>query len=181
LPVLADRTLDGGPGLYGALLGALAAGEVASAVLAGSIIFPYSYGTLICVAQALSGLSLLLLLGRSVWLAAVGLVLYGACSAPLTIWAQTLRMRIIPERLRGRTFALLRTMMQGGGPIGGAAGGLLLPVLGIPAMIAFSAAVVGVPGLLGLRVRELRADDTRGAPTDDPLPASGSRQVAGGG
>ncbi len=49
----------------------------------------------------------------------VSLTLFGLFSAPLTIWAQTLRMQIIPESLRGRTFALLRTLMQSANPIGG--------------------------------------------------------------
>jgi MFS family permease len=157
LPILVDRTLGGGSGLYGALLGLLSAGEVTSALLAGSITFPLSLGMLIGLAQLLSGMVLLILLPvRTVWGAAIALALFGAFSAPLTIWAQTLRMRIIPAHLRGRTFALLRTMMQGGTPFGGAAAGFLLPVLGIPAMIALSAVVVGLPGLAGLRVKELR-------------------------
>src|SRR5215212_10049572 len=82
--------------------------------------------------------------------------LCGAFSAPLTIWAQTLRMQIIPEQLRGRMFALLRTLMQSGNPLGGALAGLLLPTLGMMAMIALSALVTGVPGLLGTRVAALR-------------------------
>jgi hypothetical protein len=84
------------------------------------------------------------------------LALYGAFSSPLTIWAQTLRMQIIPERLRGRSFALLRMVMQSGNPIGGAIAGALLPALGLTAMIGLSALVVGLPGLIGYRVRELR-------------------------
>jgi hypothetical protein len=86
----------------------------------------------------------------------VGLTLFGAFSAPLTIWAQTLRMRVIPERLRGRTFALLRMLMQSGNPIGGGLAGVLLPAVGLTAVIAVSAGLVGLPGLLGSRVKELR-------------------------
>jgi MFS family permease len=157
LPILADRVLGGGPELYGLLLGALALGEVLSAFLAGGLAPPLALGALICLAQALSGLSLgVVLAGRSAWLVGVGLALFGACSAPLTIWAQTLRMAIIPEPLRGRTFALLRMLMQSGNPIGGAAAGILLPALGLPAIILLSAIVVGLPGLLGAQVRALR-------------------------
>jgi predicted MFS family arabinose efflux permease len=139
-------------------LGAQAVGEVVSAFLAGGRRLSLPLGTLICFAQLLSGLSLgLLLIGQNVWLAAVGLALFGAFSAPLTIWAQTLRMQIIPERLRGRTFALLRMLMQSGNPLGGAIGGTLLPALGIPVMIVVSAALVGVPGLIGYQVKSLRS------------------------
>jgi MFS family permease len=157
LPILADKGLGGGPGLYGSLLGVSALGEVVSALLAGSITFALSLGMLISLAQILSGLALLLLLaGSNTLLVGLGLTLYGGFSAPLTIWAQTLRMQIIPERLRGRAFALLRMLMQSGNPIGGAAGGLLLPLLGMPLMIGLSAIVISIPGMLGFGVRALR-------------------------
>jgi MFS family permease len=80
----------------------------------------------------------------------------GFFSAPLTIWAQTLRMRVIPEEMRGRTFALLRTLMQGTVPVGGALAGWLLPLAGISTLILLSALLAGVPGLGGLQVREMR-------------------------
>jgi MFS family permease len=157
LPILADQTLGGGSKLYGILLGALACGEVAGALLAGGRSFRLALGALICFAQALAGAALgIVLIGPTVWSAMVGLALCGAFSAPLTIWAQTLRMQIIPEQLRGRMFALLRTLMQSGNPLGAAIAGLLLPTLGITTMIVLSALVSGVPGLLGYQVGALR-------------------------
>jgi MFS family permease len=157
LPILSDQRLGGGSKLYGILLGVLACGEVAGALVAGGRTFRRSLGVLICFAQALAGAALgIVLIGPSVWSAALGLALFGAFSAPLTIWAQTLRMQIIPEQLRGRMFALLRTLMQSGNPLGGAVAGLLLPVLGMTTMIALSALVAGVPGLLGYQVAALR-------------------------
>ena len=89
--------------------------------------------------------------------AGIGLFLLGFFSAPLTIWAQTLRMQVIPSDLRGRTFALLRTLMQGATPLGGALAGFLLPALGIPVMVLVSALVIGLPGIVGLQVSELRS------------------------
>jgi MFS family permease len=161
LPLFADRMLRGGPELYGVLLGALACGEVVGSILSGSLAFPLSLGALICLAQVLAGISLsLLLLGPTIWWTIVGLALLGLFSAPLTIWAQTLRMQIIPEQLRGRAFALLRTLMQSAGPLASGGAGLLLPVLGIPAMIWLSAALVGVPGVLGAGVKQLRLQGT---------------------
>lgn len=157
LPVMADRTFNGGAELYGTLLGVLAVGEVLGALVAGSVTLPFTTGTRICVAQLLSGLALVfLLITPSLWLVTLGLFCFGAFSAPLTIWAQTLRMQIIPEDLRGRAFALLRMLMQSGNPIGGALGGWLLPVVGIPFMIGLSSLLVGIPGLLGYGVRALR-------------------------
>lgn len=165
LPIYSDQIGEGGSQVYGLLLGVLAAGELISAFLAGSFKPRWPLGTLIAGAQVLAGASLALLLfgPQFAWIM-VGLFLLGFFTAPLTIWAQTLRMQIIPNLLRGRTFALLRTLMQGAIPIGGAAAGLLLPMLGIPAMIGLSSAVVGLPGILGFRIRLLRE---AGAPARD--------------
>jgi MFS family permease len=89
------------------------------------------------------------------WAVASGLFLLGFFSAPLTIWAQTLRMQIIPVEMRGRTFALLRTLMQGATPLGGALAGFLLPVMGMQMMIGLSSIVIGGPGLVGMQIKEL--------------------------
>jgi MFS family permease len=160
LPIVSDQALRGGSELYGALLGAMAVGEVISSLLAGTWKLPVTLGIAICLAQALSGMVIVLMaLKLSTPLVAVSLGLLGFFSAPLTIWAQTLRMKVIPNPLRGRTFALLRTLMQSTSPIGGAIAGVILPLLTMPVMIAVSAALIGLPGLIGYRVKALRSAD----------------------
>lgn len=155
--------INGGAELYGLLLGVLAAGEVGGAVLAGSSTLPLALGLRICLSQLFAGCALgLLVVGqvgvtsRLLSWALVSLLLLGLFSAPLTIWAQTLRMHIIPDHLRGRSFALLRTLMQGSGPLASAVGGLLLPILGLSAVMALSSVAIGVPGAVGCFVRDLR-------------------------
>lgn len=149
-----------GSQLYGAVLAVGAAGSTAGALAAGSLRLSLSLGRLICLAQILAGLGLgLALFGRSVGWIAPALFLVGFFGAPLTAWAQTLRMRVIPPPLRGRSFALLRTMMQSCAPGFSGIGGVLLPVIGIPAMIVCSVALISLPGLAGTRVRELVAAD----------------------
>jgi MFS family permease len=166
LPILSGQVLGGGSELYGILLGVLAGGEAISALLAGGFVFSLPLGMLISLAQILAGASLLLLLvGPTLSTAVLGLILFGVFSAPLTIWAQTLRMQIIPERLRGRTFALLRMLMQSGNPLGGALGGALLPLLGISAMVLFSSLLIGVPGAIGYQVKTLRIAGSRKEPS----------------
>lgn len=156
LPLVSDRIAPGSSELFGALLGALALGEVISAWLAGSLRLNVGLGFRIALSQILSGLSLaLLVLGSTFWVTVGGLFLLGFFSAPLTIWAQTLRMQIIPVEMRGRTFALLRTLMQGATPLGGALAGFLLPVLGIQWIVGLSSLVIGMPGLVGMRLKEL--------------------------
>ena len=168
LPIYADRVLGGNAELYGILLGFIAAGEVISSILVGGLIFSLSLGVLICLSQFLAGVSLsLLLFKHDIWWAVLSLALFGLFQAPLTIWAQTLRMKIIPEQLRGRTFALLRTLMQSASPVGGIIAGFLLPVVGIIAMISLSAGLMGTPGVLGYRVRDLRLEDK--TPVENPI------------
>lgn len=160
LPIFADKRLNGGSELYGFLLGTIAVGEVISALFSGAVQFKLPLGLLICIGQGLSGLALLmLLLSMTVPMAVLSLMLFGAFSAPLTIWAQTLRMRLIPEALRGRTFSLLRTFMQATSPLGGMVGGLLLSVWSLPIIIGFSSLLIGFPGFLGYFITELRVAD----------------------
>jgi MFS family permease len=158
LPILSSQVLSGGPGLYGALLGALALGQVAGSLVSGSsTIARFSPGRLICISQIASGLSLgVLVLSQTIAFAAASLVLLGFFSAPLTVWAQTLRMHIIPPKLRGRTFALLRTMMQSTGPAGSLVAGFVLPVIGLFACINISSLLIGAPGAIGSSIKDLR-------------------------
>jgi hypothetical protein len=161
LPLVADRVLRGGPELYGGLLGAIALGELAGGLAAGGVGLKLPTGLRICLAQLLAGVALVGLHSGGVGMAAVSLLLFGAFSAPLTIWAQTLRMQIIPPDLRGRSFALLRMLMQGGNPLGGAAAGAMYPLLGLPALLLGAALLVGAPGVAGLSVRALRSTGER--------------------
>ncbi len=156
LPIYVSKTLDHGAAVYGLLLGVLAVGELISSLLAGSVRLPLTLGSSICLFQLSAGLALFPLVMGHLWIALVAVTLHGFFSAPLTIWAQTLRMAIIPERLRGRTFALLRMLMQGTGPAGGAAAGFLLPLVGVRMMIAMTGLFTGFPGLIGSQVRQLR-------------------------
>ncbi|MGH6961569.1 MAG: hypothetical protein ACREE7_13890, partial [Dongiaceae bacterium] len=108
-------------------------------------------------AQIVSGLSVgMLFQFPTIPVALTGMTLLGFASAPMTIWAQTLRMRIIPRAQHGRDFALLRLIMQAGAPVGSAIAGFVLPIAGMAAAIMVSAAAIGVPGIAGLGIKGLR-------------------------
>jgi MFS family permease len=157
LPFYVTGALGGGSTLFGLMQAANALGESSSALGLGALGGNRSLGIKISIAQFLAGLGVALVaLVPGAVSAAAGLFLLGFFDAPLTIWAQTLRMAIIPAELRGRLFALIRLSIQGSGPVGAAAAGVLLPVVGMTAMILISAAAVGLPGLAGLAVRPLR-------------------------
>jgi MFS family permease len=160
LPIYADEGLGGGASLYGILLGVIALGEVTSSILAGGMTFSRPLGTMISLAQILSGVSIAIaLLDQNVMMTVASLALFGFFGAPLTIWAQTLRMKIIPAAMRGRVFALLRMLMIGAIPAGGVLAGWTMESLSMTTMIGLTSAFGFVPGVIGYRVRELRESD----------------------
>lgn len=157
LPLWVAALPHGGAELYGRLLGTMALGQLFSAALAGMLPATAPQGRLICLALLLLGLSVLpFATGAPVALLYAGMLLYGAAYSPLTILAQTLRMQLIPADLRGRTFALLRMLMQSGGPLGGLAAGLLIPVFGLTAAVAGTAMLAVAPAAAGFLVAPLR-------------------------
>ncbi|KAB2340851.1 hypothetical protein [Actinomadura rudentiformis] len=76
-----------------------------------------------------------------------GFMVIGLFSAPMTVWAQTLRMERVPAHERGRAFATLRTLMQATPPIGAV---LAAPLLNaeLVGVSAFSMTLLaGLPAL----------------------------------
>jgi MFS family permease len=142
-PWLAKNHLPGGAAALGVLLSALAAGEVVGAVIAG-----HRRGS-IAVAQAGAALGFLALLAApNQVLVAAGFFVIGLLSAPMTVWAQSLRMRRVPAELHGRAFATLRTLMQGTPPVGTL---LVTPLLAgnhLTVAALVMALVAGLPALL---------------------------------
>src|SRR5262249_36577725 len=119
LPVYTRHILGAGAGTYGLLLSIFTAGELLGSAAVGAIQWRWPLARTIAITQLTVGICSLAFVPKpSLPVAAVILALVGALSAPLTIWAQTLRMRAIPAAMRGRVFALLRTGMQGATPAG---------------------------------------------------------------
>jgi MFS family permease len=152
LPVHARTNLGGSASTYGALLSTFAFAALLGSSLVGAVRWRRPLGRSIAAAQTLGGMALLGLAavpglpGTLVVLAVAGFL-----SSPLTIWAQTIRMGLIPEELRGRVFGLLRTAMQSTPPLGAAIAGLLLGGgVGIGTVAVVLALCGLVPGVVGL-------------------------------
>jgi len=157
VPVLSDTTPAGGPQLYGTLLACLATGELVGSLATGTFRLPIPEGKAICLAAILSGAGISIAgISKEAIGIGIGLALYGAFSAPLTVWGQTLRMKIIPQGYHGRCFAIMRTLMQSGGPAGGLAAGFLLPVCAPRAVISGIALLTVAIGAAGLSIRNVR-------------------------
>jgi MFS family permease len=179
IPIYARDVLLGGSETFGLLVSALTAGELAGLLIVGAIRWPWPLGRSIAAAALASGLILSLLLLRPALAPMLAiLAASGLAESSLTPWAQTIRMRLIPPALRGRVFALLRTLMQSTRPVGSILAGLLLVGADLtPALVAI-ALLVAVPGAIGLWLPALgpgpTAEPSDPGPADDPYPAPAS-------
>jgi MFS family permease len=149
-PWLAQNELGGATAL-GLLVATLAAGEFVGALLAGGRAGRGSVRR-IGMCQAGAALGFLAVLGApQPVLVGAGYFLVGLLSAPMTVWAQSLRMRRIPREMHGRAFAGLRTLMQGTPPVGSAIAAPVLVHGGLGWTVAVMVALAGLPGLWLLR------------------------------
>jgi MFS family permease len=156
LPVYAQTVLAGGASAFGLLLSAFAGGELAGAAAAGIATSRWPLGRAIAGSQLAAGVFLLGLVALPQLPGAIAfLALSAFCAGPLTVWAQTLRMRLIPAHLRGRVFGLLRTSMQAAPPLGSLAAAALLTGPGLRLAVLTTALLIGVPGVAGLLLRSL--------------------------
>lgn len=154
-PWLAKHHLPGGAASLGVLLSAMAAGEIVGAASAGHRQPSRHQIRAIGIVQACAAAAFLALLtAPHQVLVAAGFFAIGLLSAPMTVWAQTLRMRRIAPALHGRAFAILRTLMQATPPLGSA---LVSPMLvhGQLATATVTMTVIaGLPALLLTSRRE---------------------------
>jgi MFS transporter len=136
-----------GTGGYGYLVATVTGGELAATAFLARRPWQAPLLLSIIIAQLTAALAVLALLATSLAATLLGLVVLGACSAPMTAWAQTLRMRLVPEQAHGRLFALLRTVMQATPPLGAGLAALTMRLGGAATVWAVVAAM-GLPALL---------------------------------
>ncbi len=150
-PIYAREVLAGDAATYGLLISALTGGTLVGALIVGALDWRWPLGRSIAAATLATGLTMGILVATPPLLPSV-LVLAGAglFASSLTAWAQTIRMRLIPPRLRGRVFALLRTLMQSTPPIGAVIAGAMLGGGEVLPAIALMAALMAMPGVVGL-------------------------------
>jgi MFS family permease len=151
LPVYVRDVLGADATAYGILATSFAAGILAGSFAVGAVRWRWPLGRSIATAQTTAGLLLLGLAFRpDLAGAAAVLASSGFAASSLTAWAQTVRMRLIPPELRGRVFALLRTLMQATPPIGGVIAGILLTGGDVTVVAVAAAVLITLPGAIGL-------------------------------
>jgi MFS family permease len=161
LPVYSGQLGTGVAG-YGLLVSAVTVGELAGSIGAGAVAVDRLGPRIVAAQLAAAALLAGLLLRPPLVPTLVLLAAFGAMTTPMTAWAQTLRMRLTPEGLQGRLFALLRTAMQATPPLGAALAAATVP-RGVAPTVAAIVAVMAVPALLaapGLARAEVRPLDS---------------------
>jgi MFS family permease len=136
-----------GAGGYGYLVAATTAGGLVAGVVLARRSWRWPLPISIAISQVAAAMSVVMLIAGSTVGTLVALVLLGLLSTPMTAWAQTLRMRMVPPEWHGRLFALLRTAMQATPPLGAGLGAFLMP-RGSTVTVLAVAAIMGLPALL---------------------------------
>lgn len=136
-----------GAGGYGWLIAAMAGGELAAALMLLRVRWRAPLTVSILVAQLAAAAATAGLLSSGRLITVASLIALGFCTAPMTAWAQTLRMQAVPPSMHGRLFALLRTAMQATPPVGAALAGIAFHA-GADAAVVGTITVMAVPALL---------------------------------
>ncbi len=161
LPVYSDTVLTKGAQGFGFLTASNSFGQLISSVAVGAVRWNFPLGRSIAVALVLAGSAFLgLLAPHNLVTAGVVMFLFGFFFAPVNVWAQTVRMQVIPEELRGRVFSILRTIIRSTLPLAAALVGTILPLVGIRNSILLVGGLVVIAGAIGLTSRTLREPQT---------------------
>lgn len=124
-----------GPALYGVLLAALAIGAVLGAVAAEPLLRRFSEARLITGAWLANSLLLLVpVLVPDAWAIGVCCALLGFTTMVGNVVNQSMRQRLVPERLLGRVGGVSRTISYGSMPLGAVLGGIVGEAFGLPAV-----------------------------------------------
>lgn len=159
-PWLAHEQL-GGATFLGLMLSAMSGGELIGSGIAGAWSFRRSLLG-IGGAELIASLGFVAILASAVKpLVITGFGVIGLFSSPMTVWAQSMRMRRLPAQVRGRAFAALRTFMQATPPVGAAIATPLLAGGHLSGAVAAMVLLAGVPAV-GLVVLGAVVADKRG-------------------
>ncbi|WP_327586741.1 MFS transporter [Nonomuraea sp. NBC_00507] len=167
-PWLAKEHLPGDGATLSLLMAALSAGELLGGFAAGAWRPRIGRLTAIALVELVAAAGILALLGSpDLMMVTAAFLIMGTFSAPMTVWAQSLRMERVPPAQRGRVFSVFRTMMQATLPIGAAMVTPLLVAGNLPAAVILMTALAAVPAFALLLLRE---NPTESTPVDNPRP-----------
>ena len=157
LPIYATDILHGGAAEYTLLLSIRSVGEMSGTIVGRWTAPRIGVGHAIIFAVFAGGALFLPLLAiTSVAGAALSMYVAGLVGNSQGPWVQTLRMRVIPPALRSRAFGSIRTLTNILSPVAALSAGVLVPLIGVPAIFGLIGAGWMLTGLGLATVGELR-------------------------
>jgi MFS family permease len=166
LPLTARSVLHLGSGGYGLLLGSVGIGAVAGAALLPRLRARLSPDALLATGSAgMAVVTLLLAYVHLTVVAAVALVVAGACWILALSTLNSLYQLSLPGWIKARGMSFYLMVFQGGGAIGSAVMGVIATRAGLSATLAIAAAGLALGPLAGLRWK------FRKIPPDSLLPS----------
>jgi MFS family permease len=166
LPLTAERVLHLGSGGYGLLLGSVGIGAVAGAVLLPRLRARLSADALLTAGSiGLAVVTLLLAYAHVTAVAAVALVVGGACWILALSTLNSLYQLSLPRWIKARGMSFYLMVFQGGGAVGAAVMGVAAEHAGLTPTLTIAAAGLALGPLAALRWR------FRPIPPEDLLPA----------
>lgn len=176
LPLVARGTLAGGPGLYGLLLAAAGLGAICGALLLPRLGSRLQPGSVVLAGTLLTSAAMLVLAAVPLRAAALAaMFVAGAAWISVLTTLNVTAQSVLPNWVRGRGLAVYLTVFFGAMTLGSAGWGQFAQVAGVPAALAWAAALGALAGLAAMRIRLPRseADLTPSMHWPEPANAAG--------
>ncbi|MDO5056947.1 MAG: MFS transporter [Lautropia sp.] len=159
LPLVARQVLNGGPGFYGVLLGAVGAGAIVGAVLLPRLRNRLGNDGLM-LAAALSSAVVMVFLASAPpqWAAVAALLLLGAAWITALTTLNSVAQGILPNWVRGRSLAVYLTVFNGAMALGSLGWGAVAQGIGVPMTLVCAAVALSLVGLLAHRIKLPRGE-----------------------
>lgn len=154
LPLVARQLLEGGPGFYGILLGAVGLGAIGGAVIMPRLrMYLSADGLLLTSALVTSAVMALLSLSPPKWLAVSSLLILGAAWITALTTLNGVAQAILPNWVRGRSLAVYLTVFNGAMAAGSLAWGIIAQGIGVPLALLSGAVGLAAIGCIAHRIK----------------------------
>ena len=154
LPLVARQLLEGGPGFYGILLGAVGLGAIGGAVVMPRLrMYLSADGLLLTSALVTSAVMALLSLAPPKWLAVSSLLILGAAWITALTTLNGVAQVILPNWVRGRSLAVYLTVFNGAMAAGSLAWGIIAQGIGVSLALLSGAVGLVAIGCIAHRIK----------------------------
>lgn len=154
LPLVARQLLEGGPGFYGVLLGAIGLGAIGGAIVMPRLRAHLSAdGLLLTAALATAMVMAFLSIAPPKWAAVAVLLILGASWITALTTLNGVAQAILPNWVRGRSLAVYLTVFNGAMTAGSLTWGAIAQGIGVPSTLLASAVGLATVGFLAHRIK----------------------------